>query len=52
MTGVAAGRRICVIEEVMWEESDIGNIAAISPVWESLKPESCFRIDGRKNVTP
>jgi phosphate acetyltransferase len=32
MTGVAAGRRICVIEEVMLDDGDIGNIAAIGPV--------------------
>jgi len=32
MTGVAAGRRICVIEEVMLDDGDIGNIAAIGPL--------------------
>jgi len=32
MSGVAAGRRICVIEEVMLDDGDIGNIAAIGPV--------------------
>jgi phosphate acetyltransferase len=32
MTGVAAGRRICVTEEVMLDDGDIGNIAAIGPV--------------------
>jgi phosphate acetyltransferase len=32
MTGVAAGRLICVIEEVMLDDGDIGNIAAIGPV--------------------
>jgi phosphate acetyltransferase len=32
MTGVAAGRRTCVIEEVMLDDGDIGNIAAIGPV--------------------
>jgi len=32
MTGVAAGRRSCVIEEVMLDDGDIGNIAAIGPV--------------------
>ncbi len=32
MTGVAAGRRICVIEEGMLDDGDIGNIAAIGPV--------------------
>jgi len=32
MTGVAAGRRTCVIEEVMLDDRDIGNIAAIGPL--------------------
>jgi phosphate acetyltransferase len=32
MTGVAAGRRVCVIEEVMLDDGDIGNIAAIGPL--------------------
>jgi len=52
MTGVAAGRRVCVIEEVMLDDGDIGNIAAIGPLGDPPHSKYERLIARAKQVAP